>query len=99
MNHNSAGFQASCRNNVLVAAMADLVAATADLVAATAGNGRVEARSTSKIFRFVDDIVVRVVPAPDNPEHSIVDIRSRSRDGRGDLGANAARIRAFTQQL
>lgn len=59
--------------------------------------GRLEARETSTVFRFVDDVVVRVRPAPGGG--SVVDVRSRSRDGRGDLGANADRIRAFVEAL
>jgi len=54
--------------------------------------GELEARQTSAVFAFVDDVVVRVRPADGG---SRVDVRSKSRDGRGDLGANAARIRAF----
>jgi uncharacterized protein (DUF1499 family) len=30
---------------------------------------------------------------------SVVDVRSKSRDGQGDLGANARRIRAFRTAL
>jgi uncharacterized protein (DUF1499 family) len=60
-------------------------------------DGRLEARETSAVFRFVDDVVVRARPAPDGG--SIVDVRSKSRDGRSDLGANAARIRAFLAAL
>ncbi len=58
--------------------------------------GRVEARDMSLVFRFVDDVVVRVRPGTSG---SVVDIRSRSRDGRGDLGINAARIRALSDAL
>ena len=58
--------------------------------------GRFEATDTTAIFRFVDDIVVRVRPEVGG---AVIDIRSKSRDGRGDVGANAARIRAFTTQL
>ncbi len=62
---------------------------------------RLEARDTSTIFRFVDDVVVRVRPHPQGSgvQGSRVDVRSRSRAGRGDLGANAARIRAFQDAL
>lgn len=60
-------------------------------------NGKLEATDTSRVFRFVDDIVVRARADPQGG--SIVDIRSRSRDGVGDLGANAARIRAFLSEL
>jgi len=59
--------------------------------------GRLEAYDTSTIFRFVDDVVVRVRAAPEGG--SRVDVRSRSRDGQGDLGANARRIRALRRAL
>ncbi|MDX1648313.1 MAG: DUF1499 domain-containing protein [Myxococcota bacterium] len=68
-----------------------------EVVAVDPEAGRLEARETSTVFRFVDDVVVRVRPAPGGG--SVVDVRSKSRDGRGDLGANAARIRAFVQAL
>jgi uncharacterized protein (DUF1499 family) len=58
--------------------------------------GVFEATDTTRIFRFVDDVVVRVRPDGDG---AVVDLRSKSRDGKGDLGANAARIRAFAQRL
>ncbi len=67
-----------------------------EIVAADPARGHLEARATSGLFRFVDDIVVRVAPAPDG---STVDVRSKSRDGQGDLGINAARIRAFASKL
>ena len=55
-------------------------------------DGVLEAREVSGLFRFVDDVVVRVRPAESG---SVVDVRSKSRDGRGDMGVNAKRIRAF----
>jgi hypothetical protein len=58
--------------------------------------GRVEAISTTRVFRFVDDIVVRVRA---EGSESRVDMRSKSRDGKGDLGANAARIEGFMLAL
>jgi uncharacterized protein (DUF1499 family) len=60
------------------------------------GRGVLEARAVSRVFRFVDDIAVRVRPADGG---SLVDVRSKSRDGQGDLGANANRIRAFAAEL
>jgi hypothetical protein len=60
--------------------------------------GVFEAAEVTRIFRFVDDIVVRVRAAPEGAG-SVVDVRSKSRDGRGDMGANAARIRAFRDAL
>lgn len=55
-------------------------------------DGRIEAVSVSRVFHFVDDIVVRVQPIKSG---SRIDVRSKSRDGRGDLGANANRIESF----
>jgi uncharacterized protein (DUF1499 family) len=66
------------------------------VVARHRSGGRLEALETSRIFRFVDDVVIRIRVAD---EGSVVDVRSKSRDGRGDLGANAARIRAFREVL
>ena len=59
-------------------------------------DGVVQAVAVSRIFRFRDDIVVRVRP---DGGGSRVDVRSRSRVGRSDLGANAERIRAFLSRL
>jgi hypothetical protein len=55
-----------------------------------------EAVATSRIFRLQDDIVVRVRPEADGAR---LDMRSRSRTLRGDLGANAERIRHFLGAL
>lgn len=57
----------------------------------------VEGTATSGVFRFVDDFVIRV--AGENNGGSVVDMRSKSRDGRSDLGANAERIRTFLGKL
>ena len=54
--------------------------------------GRIEATETSRWFRFVDDVVIRIAPAPGG---SRIDLRSSSRVGRSDFGVNAARIRRF----
>jgi uncharacterized protein (DUF1499 family) len=59
--------------------------------------GILEATEVSSVFRFVDDVAVRVRPGDGGT--SRIDVRSRSRVGRGDLGANAARIRAFRDAL
>ena len=63
-----------------------------ELVRQDAEEGTFEATATSAIFRFVDDVAVRVRP---DPAGARIDVRSKSRDGQGDLGTNAARIRAF----
>ena len=58
--------------------------------------GRIEASDRTWIFGFVDDVVIRIRPASGV---SLLDIRSKSRDGLGDLGANAARIRRLRDAL
>jgi uncharacterized protein (DUF1499 family) len=68
-----------------------------DVVATDPAAGTLLARDTSKLFRFVDDVVVRVRPGEGGG--SLVDVRSKSRDGRGDMGVNARRIRAFAEKL
>ena len=54
--------------------------------------GTIEAVATTFWFGFKDDIVIRIEATSAG---SVVDLRSASRVGRGDLGANAARIRSF----
>jgi uncharacterized protein (DUF1499 family) len=58
--------------------------------------GLIEATESSNLFRFVDDVAVRVRP---DGEGSVVDLRSTSRVGVSDLGANAERIRRFSEEL
>ncbi len=62
------------------------------VAAAVPADGRLEATATTRWFAFKDDVVVRVTAAPGG---SRVDVRSASRIGKSDLGANAARIRAL----
>jgi uncharacterized protein (DUF1499 family) len=52
----------------------------------------IEAVDTTGIMGFKDDVVVRV---RSSARGTLVDLRSVSRVGEGDLGANAARINAF----
>jgi len=67
-----------------------------EVLAQDSGAGTFYARDETSIFRFVDDVVVRIRP---DGSGSQIDVRSKSRDGRGDLGANAKRIRAFFDEL
>lgn len=57
-----------------------------------------EAQVRSFWFGFVDDIAVRIRQGGTSDE-SVVDIRSVSRVGVSDIGANAKRVRAFSQAL
>jgi len=56
----------------------------------------IEAVATTGLLRFKDDVVIEVRPQGSG---SAVHVRSKSRLGRSDLGANAARIRAYLAEL
>ena len=60
--------------------------------------GHLEATDTVSLFRFKDDIVIRARSA-ENGTASIIDMRSVSRVGVHDLGANAKRVRQFLSDL
>lgn len=81
---------------VLAAAEATARAMGWEIVAVAPADGRLEATATTSWFAFKDDVVVRVSPAGAG---SRVDVRSKSRVGRSDLGTNAKRIRAFLAGL
>ncbi len=66
------------------------------IVEADLDEGRIEATARTFWFGFVDDVVVRVTPIDGR---SVVDVRSKSRVGRGDVGTNAERIRAYLDDL
>lgn len=57
----------------------------------------IEGYETSSLFHFRDDFVIEVRPAGDG--QSVVQMRSKSRYGQGDIGANAKRIRTFMGRL
>ena len=60
------------------------------------GVGRIEATDVTMIMGFTDDVVVRV---KGDDAHALIDIRSASRYGVHDFGANADRIRAFYDEV
>jgi uncharacterized protein (DUF1499 family) len=68
-----------------------------EIVASVPEEGRIEATATTFWFGFKDDVVIRVAAAEGGG--SRLDIRSKSRVGLGDVGANAKRIRAWTAAL
>jgi len=81
-----------------VFASAEQVARDLDwhIVTADQAAGRIEATDTTTWFRFQDDVVIRLTT---NDTGTNVDVRSKSRVGRSDLGANASRIRVFLERL
>ena len=62
------------------------------IVAADAERGRIEATDRTFWYGFTDDIVVHVSAEGSG---SRIDVRSKSRLGRGDFGTNAKRVRAY----
>ena len=56
-----------------------------------------EAVSTSRLFHFQDDVVIQIRPTPDG--ESLIEMRSKSRDGIGDFGVNARRIHRFFDRV
>jgi len=67
-----------------------------EIVAENPAEGRIEATATTFWFGFKDDVVLRLRP---DGTGTRVDMRSVSRVGGSDVGANAARIRAFFARL
>ena len=67
-----------------------------EIVSSDAATGRIEATDTSRWFGFKDDIVVRVRPEGVGTR---IDVRSVSRVGKSDIGANAQRVRKFLARL
>jgi uncharacterized protein (DUF1499 family) len=66
------------------------------LVSANPQLGRIEAYEKTAWFGFIDDVVIRVEETPMAYE---IDIRSKSRVGFGDIGANAARVMKYLQKV
>jgi uncharacterized protein (DUF1499 family) len=67
-----------------------------ELVDQNRRDGRIEATATTPWMGFKDDVVIRVTSASGI---SRVDVRSKSRVGRGDVGANAKRVRQYIEKL
>ncbi|MBA2564001.1 MAG: DUF1499 domain-containing protein [Gemmatimonadetes bacterium] len=66
------------------------------VVTAEARAGHIEATARTPWFGFEDDVAIRVRRVG---EMSEVDVRSRSRVGTSDVGANAERIRSYRRRL
>ncbi|KAL4434132.1 hypothetical protein ABPG75_000573 [Micractinium tetrahymenae] len=70
----------------------------ANVVLEDAAAGVLELLDVTALMRFKDDVSVRVRQAPGGGS-VLVDVRSASRVGKGDLGANAARIGKYLAVL
>lgn len=67
-----------------------------EIVDVNRAEGRIEASHVTPWWGFVDDVVIRVSPSGGIAR---VDVRSKSRVGKSDVGANAARVRAYLERL
>ncbi|MFN2646671.1 MAG: DUF1499 domain-containing protein [Burkholderiales bacterium] len=84
------------RTQAFAKALAAAEAMGWEVVGRDAAQGTIEAVDSTKWFGFKDDIAIRVRAAGTG---SRVDVRSKSRVGRGDLGTNAQRVRAYVERL
>jgi len=67
-----------------------------EILAEDESEGRIEAVATSFLYGFKDEVAIRVTEIDTGAR---IDLRSRSRLGRIDRGANAKRIRTFLADL
>lgn len=67
-----------------------------DIIAADPERGRIEAVATTFWYGFRDDVVIRIAT---HDGVTRVDMRSLSRVGRSDVGANARRISTYLARL
>ncbi len=65
-----------------------------EIINADLNAGIIEAVATTGVMGFKDDVIIRV---RSNADGTLVDLRSVSRVGVSDLGANAERIRTFRE--
>ncbi|MSQ77373.1 MAG: DUF1499 domain-containing protein [Nitrospiraceae bacterium] len=66
------------------------------LVSSRPEQGEIRVEASTRLFRFVDDVVVRCA---EQNGVTVVNVRSASRVGRSDFGQNARNIRAFFDAL
>ena len=67
----------------------DIIEAQGGVIVAT-GDGYIAATFTSRLFGFVDDLEIRL-----DPEARLIHLRSASRVGTSDFGANSKRVEAI----
>ncbi|OGT16146.1 MAG: hypothetical protein A3J49_02855 [Gallionellales bacterium RIFCSPHIGHO2_02_FULL_57_16] len=81
---------------VFDAALATALALGWEVTAWDRDQGEIRAVATTRVFRFKDDVTITIGR---EGEGVVVNVRSRSRIGKGDLGTNARRIRQFQAEL
>jgi uncharacterized protein (DUF1499 family) len=83
-------------NEAFAAALALVEDRGWQVLSADPAESQIEAIATSILYRFEDEVAIRVTKTDTG---SRVDMRSRSRLGQIDRGANARRIEAFLSDL
>ena len=81
---------------VFESALATARAAGWEISAQDAAKGEIQAVATTALWKFKDDVSITLSRSG---AEVVVNLRSRSRIGKGDLGANARRIRAYQAEL
>lgn len=72
----------------------EVVAAMPRMEIVRATDGYLHAEATTRLMRYVDDLELAL-----DPRSGRVDVRSASRVGYGDMGANSARIESLRTRL
>ena len=80
-------------DQVFAAALATARDMDLEITSQSAEKGEIQAVATTRVLRFKDDVTITVA------RDGQVDVRSKSRIGKGDLGTNARRIREFQARL
>jgi len=80
-------------DQVFAAALATAREMEFEITSQSPEKGEIQAIATTRVFRFKDDVTITV------GRDGLVNVHSRSRIGKGDLGANARRIRDFQAGL
>ncbi|BBL71772.1 DUF1499 domain-containing protein [Methylogaea oryzae] len=83
-------------DRVFNAALAAAGALRLDISAQDREQGEIRAVATTALLRFRDDVTITLRRDGASVE---VNVRSRSRVGKGDFGTNARRIRRFQEEL
>ncbi|MBI3769259.1 MAG: DUF1499 domain-containing protein [Deltaproteobacteria bacterium] len=87
---------AQAYDRVFDAALATAQAQGWDVTGTDRDRGAIAAVATTRVFRFKDDVAITV---NHDGEGALVNVRSHSRIGKGDLGTNTRRIRRFQADL
>lgn len=80
------------------AAKAAMEAKGMEIVTDNPGGWQLEGTATTGWFGFKDDVMVRITPSADG-EAAVIDMRSTSRVGLSDLGANSKRVRNLLDDI